>query len=95
MARLSSHEKGLLLSGDLLEVSHPGASALLLEAACLGFQKEVGGDMVSVYRHMTDAEAEHLLEHGVLPTTQPYQTIVVGEEGYAYCASAMMMRARF
>ena len=41
--------------------------------------------MVSVYRHMTDKEAAYLLEHSILPDTQPYQTIVVGEEGYEYC----------
>lgn len=39
--------------------------------------------------HMTDAEAAFLYEHSLLPDTQPYQTIVVGEEGYEYCASAI------
>ena len=42
-------------------------------------------EMVSVYRHMSDKEAAYLLEHSILPDTQPYQTIVVGEEGYEYC----------
>ena len=45
----------------------------------------VAKEMVSVYRHMTDKEAGDLLEHSILPDTQPYQTIVVGEEGYEYC----------
>ncbi len=40
---------------------------------------------MSVYRHMSDKEAMYLLEHSVLPEGRPYQTIVVGEEGYTYC----------
>merc|ERR1712079_237130 len=31
-----------------------------------------------------DLECGHLLAHGLLPDTQPYQTIVEGEEGRAY-----------
>lgn len=49
-------------------------------------------EMVSVYRHMTDKEATYLLEHSILPDTQPYQTIVVGEEGYEYCNLPQMMK---
>ena len=41
---------------------------------------------MSVYRHMSDKEALYLLEHSVLPEGRPYQTIVVGEEGYNYCS---------
>eukprot|EP00435_Cladocopium_sp_Y103_P061076 s104_g22.t1 len=102
-AGLMPHEKKLLESQELVEVSHKGASSILLEAPLLGFQapaedeedglevpKEEDEDleteeMVSVYRHMTDMEAGYLLEHSILPDTQPYQTIVVGEEGYEYC----------
>ena len=40
---------------------------------------------MAVYRHMTDRECAFLLEHGLLPDTQPYQTITRGEEGYRYC----------
>lgn len=43
-------------------------------------------ELVSVYRHMSDKEALYLLEHSVLPEGRPYQTIVVGEEGYNYCS---------
>ena len=42
-------------------------------------------DMAYVYRHMTDKEAVFLLEHSLLPDSQPYQTIVEGTEGYEYC----------
>ena len=37
------------------------------------------------YRHMGDEECAFLREHGVLPDTQPYQTIVEGPAGRAYC----------
>merc|ERR1711865_481068 len=39
---------------------------------------------VLVYRPMGDEECSHLLTHGILPDTQPYQTIVEGEEGRSY-----------
>lgn len=99
-AGLMPHEKKLLESQELVEVSHKGASSILLEAPQLGVQDPAEGqgrspaeadegheteEMVSVYRHMSDKEAAYLLEHSILPDTQPYQTIVVGEEGYEYC----------
>ena len=101
-AGLLPHEKKLLETKDLVEVSHKGASAILLEAPILGFQEQAGQsdkedesesdstleaaeELVSVYRHMSDKEALYLLEHSVLPEGRPYQTIVVGEEGYTYC----------
>ncbi|CAE7767371.1 unnamed protein product [Symbiodinium microadriaticum] len=34
---------------------------------------------------MTDKECSFLREHGTLPDTQPYQTIVEGDEGFQYC----------
>jgi len=40
--------------------------------------------MTAVYRPMADPELHHLLKHGVLPSTQPYQTIVRGAPGRAY-----------
>ena len=38
-----------------------------------------------VYRHMCDAEFSVLRETGLLPSTQPYQTIVCGDSGFGYC----------
>ena len=38
-----------------------------------------------VYRHMGDREFAFLQQTGQLPATQPYQTIVRGEEGFRYC----------
>jgi len=43
--------------------------------------------MTTVYRPMGDLETEHLLTHDVLPSTQPYQTIVRGEAGRSYAES--------
>ena len=42
-------------------------------------------DLVRIYRHMTDRECSFLRECGTLPNTQPYQTIVEGDEGFEYC----------
>ena len=42
-------------------------------------------ELVSIFRHMTDKECSFLREHGTLPDTQPYQTIVEGDEGFQYC----------
>ncbi|CAJ1338151.1 unnamed protein product [Effrenium voratum] len=95
-AGLWPHEKQLLEEKQLAEVSHKNASSILL-AAALGAdapedqpetepaQDADVEDMAYVYRHMTDKEAVFLLEHSLLPDSQPYQTIVEGTEGYEYC----------
>eukprot|EP01133_Synstelium_polycarpum_P004008 gene4008-4641_t len=38
----------------------------------------------NVYRPMGDIEARYLVEHGHLPSTQPYQAIIEGVAGRAY-----------
>ena len=43
-----------------------------------------GAAQTTVYRPMGDPEFAHLLEHGMLPATQPYQTIVEGAAGRLY-----------
>ena len=101
-AGLWPHEKALLESGILAEISHRGASSILLQARhfndedmCLESEKlevekveeevEDQQEMVRIYRHMTDKECSFLREKGILPDTQPYQTIVEGDEGFQYC----------
>ena len=42
------------------------------------------GTLTTVYRPMGDKEFAYLSEHGLLPDTQPYQTIVEGESGRIY-----------
>ena len=37
-----------------------------------------------LYRPMGDAEAGHLLAHGALPSTQPYQAVMEGAAGRSY-----------
>jgi hypothetical protein len=39
-----------------------------------------------------DPEVAHLLEHRQLPSTQPYQTIVEGPDGRAYCEGEGYLR---
>jgi len=81
-ARLLPHERDLLESGQLRDATHTGASAIWLrsESAAL----PLGDTHVAVYRPMGDPEVAHLLAHGVLPATQPYQTIVEGAAGRQY-----------
>eukprot|EP00040_Diaphanoeca_grandis_P040109 m.5218 g.5218 ORF g.5218 m.5218 type:complete len:144 (-) comp4178_c0_seq1:110-541(-) len=40
--------------------------------------------VTNVYRPMGDEECGYLLQHNVLPSTQPYQTIVEGANGRRY-----------
>eukprot|EP00439_Symbiodinium_sp_Y106_P039898 s2022_g4.t2 len=97
------HEKTLLQSGALSEISHRGASSILLQALHLEKERDLPEkegleetaereeleaereELVSIFRHMTDKECSFLREHGILPDTQPYQTIVEGDEGFQYC----------
>lgn len=81
--RLLPHEEQALKSGSLVNVTHRNASSVYLEAA----SGEVTGNACLVYRHMGDIEFAHLMNKHTLPDTQPYQTIVRGEEGRAYCES--------
>ena len=81
-AKLLAHEQALLSSGNLSDVTHANASALWLSAGST--ESDLGADRTLVYRPMGDREYAHLLTHGELPDTQPYQTIVEGATGRAY-----------
>ena len=81
--RLLPHEEALLASGALKDVTHDKASSKWLYAPT---GQAVAG-RVLCYRHMGDVEAQFLLHCGVLPETQPYQTLTRGEEGRRYCES--------
>lgn len=78
---LFPHEQALVESGQLVDITHNGASSIWLSAESAQLNDET---FTLVYRPMGDSECAHLLSHGVLPDTQPYQTIVEGEEGRAY-----------
>ena len=82
--KLLPHEAALLASGKLSNVTHANASAVWLRAPSTILQ-EGTEERTLVYRHMGDDECMHLLAHGRLPDTQPYQTIVEGSIGRAYC----------
>lgn len=74
------HELALYVAGELEDVTHEGSSAIWLSGASAPSRE---GSCL-VYRPMGDAECAHLLRHGILPETQPYQTIVRGDEGRGY-----------
>jgi len=79
--KLLAHEEALVAAGELHDVTHSGSSAIWLSAES---SLPVSDAVSAVYRPMGDAEYNHLLIHGELPATQPYQTIVRGEEGRLY-----------
>ncbi|KAF2078125.1 hypothetical protein CYY_000596 [Polysphondylium violaceum] len=80
---LLPHEKEMLLNGQLLNITHKGSTSAWLEAKSFDiFDKE---KQTNVYRPMGDKEVLYLLEHGLLPDTQPYQAIIEGMVGRSYC----------
>ena len=80
---LLAHERALLASGDLVNVTHEGSSSVWLHAESTPASALADG-MTLVYRPMGDAEVLHLLEHGGLPDSQPYQAIIEGAGGRVY-----------
>ena len=78
---LLSHEKELLKHDALQNITHRGSSSIWLEAKC---SVPVHTDLCNVYRPMGDVEVVYLMEHGVLPDTQPYQAIMQGPAGRVY-----------
>lgn len=79
--KLLPHERELIEAGELVDVTHDGSSSIWLFAESTPATDEM---LTTVYRPMGDIEFAHLLAHGVLPDTQPYQTIVEGIGGRAY-----------
>eukprot|EP00908_Phaeocystis_cordata_P005943 Transcript_16486.p1 GENE.Transcript_16486~~Transcript_16486.p1 ORF type:complete len:239 (-),score=65.16 Transcript_16486:25-711(-) len=80
--RLLPHEEEMLAKGLLQDVTHAHANAVWLRAKSAVVAEGQGRSLV--YRPMGDKECAHLLQHGTLPASQPYQTIVRGESGRAY-----------
>ena len=80
---LLAHERTLLASGDLVNVTHEGSSSVWLHAESTPASALADG-MTLVYRPMGDAEVLHLLEHGGLPDSQTYQAIIEGAGGRVY-----------
>lgn len=77
---LLPHEAALLADGKLVNVTHAKASSIVLLAPC----SPVALGRTLLYRPVGDAELKHLVEHGVLPSTQPYQAVVRGHGGRTY-----------
>ena len=86
-AKLLPHERALLARGDLRDVTHARASSVWLRArssSVAAAEHSSSAATTTVYRPMGDGEARHLVAHGVLPATQPYQAIIEGERGRVY-----------
>jgi len=84
---LLPHERMLLESGKLQNVTHKGASSIWLEAPSTELSSEESSDSnhrTNVYRPMGDSEILHLIQYNRLPNTQPYQAIIEGEAGRKY-----------
>ncbi len=91
---LLPHEAELVETGVLRCVTHVGARCHVFEAEPGCSRRAASAeqaralaekDTTLVYRHMADKELAVLLERHQLPATQPYQTIVRGDEGLRYC----------
>lgn len=80
---LLAHERALLASGALVNVTHEGSSSVWLHAESTPSSALASG-MTLVYRPMGDAEVLHLLSAGCLPGSQPYQAIIEGACGRVY-----------
>merc|ERR1712242_586727 len=79
--KLLAHELELVESAQLADITHTGATAIWLSADSTRTEDP---EMTAVYRPMGDPECTHLRINGTLPDSQPYQTIVEGEEGRVY-----------
>eukprot|EP00746_Dinoflagellata_sp_MGD_P166139 gnl/MRDRNA2_/MRDRNA2_95843_c0_seq1.p1 gnl/MRDRNA2_/MRDRNA2_95843_c0~~gnl/MRDRNA2_/MRDRNA2_95843_c0_seq1.p1 ORF type:complete len:563 (+),score=116.60 gnl/MRDRNA2_/MRDRNA2_95843_c0_seq1:71-1759(+) len=79
--RLLPHELELVETGRMIDITHNGSSSIWLSAESTHLTQST---LSAVYRPMGDIEFAHLLAHGVLPNTQPYQTIVEGDGGRRY-----------
>lgn len=78
--RLLPHEKKLILSGELKNITHNNSSSIWLETS----SSKPSIDYINVYRVMGDIELQYLMEHNNLPDTQPYQAIMEDEKGRIY-----------
>eukprot|EP01061_Rhynchopus_euleeides_P021305 TRINITY_DN34770_c0_g1_i1.p1 TRINITY_DN34770_c0_g1~~TRINITY_DN34770_c0_g1_i1.p1 ORF type:complete len:180 (+),score=68.72 TRINITY_DN34770_c0_g1_i1:38-541(+) len=78
--KLKPWERALLEAGTLKDVTHKGSSSVWLE----GTSSAPAEGMALVYRPMGDLEAQHLVDNGQLPSTQPYQAIMEGPAGRDY-----------
>ena len=80
---LLPHEKELLASNQLQNVTHSGSSSIWLSTESTVLPAD--DDRTTIYRPMGDTETLYLVKNNKLPDTQPYQTIVEGENGREYC----------
>ncbi|EGC40058.1 hypothetical protein DICPUDRAFT_74432 [Dictyostelium purpureum] len=80
LKHLLTHERELMESGELKNITHKGSSSVWLEAS----SSIAPPGMVNVYRPMGDIEVQYLVENKLLPDTQPYQAIIEGSCGRAY-----------
>ena len=77
---LLQHERDLLDRNELCNITHSkSTSAWLISKLSI-----VSDEFVNAYRPMGDIEILYLLEHNQLPTTQPYQAIIEGINGFYY-----------
>lgn len=78
--KLLKHEKELLQNGSIQNITHKKSSSVWLHTESSNVDKPY----VNVYRVMGDDELLYLLNNKQLPSTQPYQAIVIGQEGRNY-----------
>ena len=77
---LLQHERDLLDRKELCNITHTKSTSAWL----LGELSNVADEFINVYGPMGDIEILYLLEYNQLPTTQPYQAIIEGVNGFNY-----------
>jgi hypothetical protein len=80
---LLRHERKLLASGELKNITHTRSSAIWLDAPST-LTSGSDAKFTTVYRVMGDIELQYLLANSQLPNTQPYQAITRGQDGREY-----------
>ncbi|AYV77817.1 MAG: hypothetical protein Edafosvirus1_148 [Edafosvirus sp.] len=77
---LLPHERELLKSGEIKNITHKGATSAWLDAPS---SPDIP-DYTHVYRVMGDIELLYLIKNNKLPDTQAYQSIQEGPRGREY-----------
>jgi hypothetical protein len=80
--KLAPHEIELVNAGQLENITHEGSKAVWLRANSSVLEND--SHQKRVYRPMGDREATYLITYNQLPSTQPYQAIIEGDNGRTY-----------
>lgn len=90
LKQLLSHERTMLQSTLLRNITHHKATSVWLQAPL----SSPPPSFTTVYRPMGDVEIQFLVQHNRLPDTQPYQAIIEGPRGFVYAEKYLAGKKR-